>query len=160
MVEDDETPESLEAHPEIVPARRKGRPKGPGRKRRVISDAKKAEILTLKARGYPNAVVAREAGVEASSVTRLLAQYSGLMQELENVERFRDGKADLLDAAQLRVLKSLVDASKLDKASLNQVAYAMDVLYKSNRLERNQSTANVSTRHQFTTTVGDDDDDR
>jgi len=41
-------------------------------------------------------------------------------------------------------MRSLVDETKHEKATLTSAAYAMDVLYKIGRLERGQSTSNVA----------------
>lgn len=144
--------------PDPVPRRRRGRPVGSGRKRRVIPDKLKNQALVLKARGLPQSIIARELDLDPATVSRISSQYSGLLQELETVQEFRDAKGDLLDAAQAKVLKSLVNEGKLDKATLYHVAYALDVLYKSNRLERNQSTANVATTLTYTGTIPDPDD--
>lgn len=100
--------------------------------------------LQMDVAGVPRTEIARALGVHKATVSKALAKFEPLFQGLREVRDFREVKADIIDATQLRLLQSLMSEEKHKKASLNQAAYAFDVLYKANRLERNQSTANVS----------------
>lgn len=114
----------------------------PGRK--ALTQKQAMRIMELKARKIPHEEIARSVNTTLPAVNKLIERFGGVFAELENVKDFREARQDLIDAAQLKTLKSLVDPSKHADASLNQVAYAFDVLYKSNRLEAGKSTQNTA----------------
>ena len=149
--------EALAPLPAPVPRRKRGRPKGPGRQRRVIGDRLKAQVVALRARGIPSAIVGRELGISTSAVTRITSHFNGLLQELNSVQEFREKKGEILEAGQIRVLKSLLDEAKISSANLTQTARAFEVLHKASRLEANQSTDNRAISLRFTGALGDDE---
>lgn len=126
----------------IARKRKPGRPKK--KSRDAIPQSIRSQVLTLAAKHVPNAIIAKATGIDPSNISRMLKQYSGLLQELEFVGDYRRGKADLLDAAQMRVLKYIASEEKMAAANIYQLSCTYDVLYKAGRLERNQSTSNLA----------------
>lgn len=97
-------------------------------------------IISLKKKGVAHAEIARSLGCSRSTVINTLKEFAAVFDELPNVKTYQEHKADLLSAAELKVLKSLVQGDKLAKATLNQSAYALQVLHNAGRLERGQAT--------------------
>jgi len=86
---------------------------------------------------------------------RACRQLATLIPHLEQVEPYRSVKVDLFSAAEMQLLASLMRPEKLEKASLNNVAYALTQVHTALRLETNQSTANVGIVTKIV--QGDDD---
>ena len=53
------------------------------------------------------------------------------------------GAGELLSAAEFELLRKLVDAGKIEKASLNNMAYAFSQIHTARRLEDGKTTSNV-----------------
>lgn len=120
-------------------------------KLRQSREAKEArrnkKIIELKVKGVELPAIAAASGVSLATVKRTIQKFGAVFTELEQVQEFRAGKSDILDAALLTFLKSAVSRDKLDKASVNNLAYAARQVHDMGRLERGQSTANVSTNN-------------
>lgn len=144
----------------LTPTRKKGgRPKGSKTQASKLKAPKRANAITNKQiaeivigthKQLPNNVIANVAGVHPNTVRNIQADFRQLFDNLEEVESFRSVRADILDAIDLTLLKSMLDPSKHEKATLAQLAFAHSKLYESSRLERNLSTANVSQTVRFT----------
>jgi len=144
--------------PEVLPAeepatepapKKNGRPPGKkdGNTARVTKQNK--TILELHTKKVPMRQIAKATDLPLSTVRDRIAKFSKVFEQLENVPDYREMKSSLLSAAELALLKSAMDPSKLDKASVNNLAYAFTQFNMANRLERGESTANVS-KIQFT----------
>jgi len=88
--------------------------------------------------------IAAKLGCSVSGVYEALEKLDKLMPDPEAREAFSRSKAEVLEAVQLKLTASLVDPAKISKATLGNVAYAVSKLHDMTRLERNQSTSNVS----------------
>lgn len=73
---------------------------------------------------------------------RACQRIHGLIPHPARVEAYRNIKAELFDAVEERLLASLMHPDKLEKASLNNVAYALTQVHTAGRLERGQSKQN------------------
>lgn len=109
-----------------------------------------SKIVDLSMKGLKRVEIAKIANCNVTTVDKILRDFAKTFKSLPEVEKFRQVKSEIFDAATLQVLKTATTPEKLDKATLNQCAYAIDVFNKASRLERNLSTANVSTAIQFT----------
>lgn len=128
---------------ELVPKlKSKGRPKGVKDSKKVIEHRKTAKILELNQKNIPTAAIARVVCMNESTVKYTIKKYSKVFKELENVQDYRNIKTDIIDAAQLAVLKSGLTDKKLEKASLISSMQAFEILNKAGRLERGLSTEN------------------
>lgn len=102
------------------------------------------KVLSLAAQDLPQNTIAQVLGQPKSTVQTIIKRYSKVFKELPGVDDFRRVKADILDAAQLSVLKSGLTDAKLAKSGLLSSMKAFEVLHKAGRLERGESTENVS----------------
>jgi len=81
--------------------------------------------------------------VSKSSVVRACHRLATLIPHPAQVEAYKNVKVELFNAVEQQLLASLMQPEKHEKASLNNVAYALTQVHTALRLETNQSTANV-----------------
>ena len=103
-----------------------------------------AKILDQHARGLSRRQIAQEIKCADHSIQRVLDTFKPLFRTLEKVRDYQKVKPDLIDSAQLVALQSMVSDQKQEGATIGELAKMFDVLYKANRLERGQSTANIT----------------
>ena len=65
-----------------------------------------------------------------------------------DIDAYSNARAQLLGAVEHRLVASIVDPDKLEKASLNNVAYALTQVHTMRRLEQGQSTNNIAVLSQ------------
>ena len=82
--------------------------------------------------------------MSTGAISALDNMFKPLLEHIKNVQGYRVQRADILDAAHMMAIQSLSNPQKHADASLNQAAYAAEVLYKMSRLEQNKSTSNSS----------------
>lgn len=123
---------------------RKGRGKAVSRKASTLSRNERKQILMQLAEQVPQTAIAAQFGISDSAVAAIRDEFGVIFRTLKDVDKYRKVKAELFDAVELQTLKSLSNSEKHERASLNQVAYTMQVLHNAGRLEKNQSTANVN----------------
>jgi hypothetical protein len=83
-------------------------------------------------------------GKSASGVHKAISGLIGLIEDAELIKGFEDIKTSVLSATEALLLANMVDSTKLEKANLNNVAYAFTQVHQANRLERGQSTQNLA----------------
>lgn len=127
----------------ILPAIKKGRPKGRKTSKAALGRRRQAKVLDLAARGMNQIDIAKATGLSKQGVSKLLAEFKDVFAELQNVDNYRSVRGELLDAAELMALKSAVDREKHDKAGLQHVAYTLRQLHDMRRLHNNLSTSNT-----------------
>lgn len=113
---------------------------------RKITRRQEGQILEMAAQNQSLLTIAKRFDLSEKAVSKFLHQYDGLFKLLPDVDNYRHAKARLFDAAEFRILQSLVQESKIKKASLNNCAYALKVLHEAGRLEKGLSTSNVHTK--------------
>jgi len=62
----------------------------------------------------------------------------------EDIDTYANARTQLLNATEERLLATVLDQDKLEKASLNNVAYALTQVHTMRRLEQGRSTSNVA----------------
>ena len=87
--------------------------------------------------------IGKHFGVKASSVVQRLQRLSALMHSKEQAFEYEAVKPQLLSSVEQQLLASLASPDKIEKATLNNVAYAFTQIHMAKRLEENKSTANV-----------------
>lgn len=117
---------------------------------RLSHERKKAKAVELAAQGVAMSDIARAVGLPKSTVKDCLKRFKPVFKKLGQVNDFRSARADIISAAQLTVLESVVSPSKIRKASLLATVTSAEKLFKMERLERGLSTENISTK-TFTT---------
>lgn len=130
----------------ITPTKRKKGGSKKGQVKQAVKPAQLSQALHLAALKRPVQEIARAVKLPPSTTHRLLERYGSWLHELENIEDYTDTRSQLLSAGELKLFKSMMEQEKLDKASVNNLAYAMRQLYDMGRLERGLSTSNVATQ--------------
>lgn len=136
--------ETTEGETEVLPKRKAGRPKGVKRAASKLRQHEIALITTDFARGMKQTEIAKKFGISDASVSMILAQFKPLFSEIANVEDYRKVKSEILDSASLAVLKEIVNPDKIQAGDIRALACSYDILNKHSRLERGESTSNVS----------------
>ena len=77
------------------------------------------------------------------AVHQALADFTQFIENPELVNAAAEQYSGLLDAAKLRLLRSVVDEEAIKKGSLKERATAFGILDERSRLERGQSTGNI-----------------
>jgi len=95
-------------------------------------------------KGLSYADIGRYFGVPRQSVESALSRFKGLMLSKPEIEAYEESKHLILSSVEAELTKQLTDKEKLEKASLNNVAYAFKQVFDSNRLQRGQSTSNIA----------------
>ena len=120
--------------------------KAPSHRRKV--DITKAFDMHFSEKAMSYYEIAAYFDVEYETIRRSLAPYKKMMEKYaagnENAKLYQEKKSMLLDAAELKMLTTVLDEGKIEDASLNNVAYTLNTIANMNRLEKGQSTANVS----------------
>lgn len=101
-------------------------------------------MIRLHVGGASVREIAKVTGKSTKTVQSAINAFKPIFNELANVEEFRKVKPDILDAALLTFLKSAVQQEKLDKASVNNLAYAARQCFDMHRLQTGQSTSNTA----------------
>lgn len=90
------------------------------------------------------AEIARTLGVAKSTVHAALQRIQTLIPDPEVTRAYEEVRPTLLTAVEQRLMASLLDEDTLEKASLNNRAYAFQQVFNARRLETGQSTQNHS----------------
>lgn len=131
--------------PEVLsPVKRSRGGSKKGTVKQAVKPAQLSQALHLAAMKRPVQEIARAIKLPPSTTCRLLKRYGSWLQELEHVDEYTDSRSRLLSAGELKLFKSMMEQDKLDKASVNNLAYSMRQLFDMGRLERGESTSNVS----------------
>jgi hypothetical protein len=118
--------------------------KRPPKSQKLLSKA--ARVVELTVAGLNQAEIAQSMGIERSNVRDILLKFRPVFSRLDDAPNYKMVRAQILEAAELRLLESVLCESAIAKAPLNQRAYALDIVHKIRRLETGQSTTNISTR--------------
>lgn len=106
-------------------------------------DLTKALELRLK-KGLTYTEIGEYFGVCRQTVHARLKKFSNMIMEAGQLEAYRTNKADVLESVEAQLLSDLSDTGRREKASLNNVAYALGQVSSMTRLEKGQSTSNVA----------------
>jgi hypothetical protein len=88
--------------------------------------------------------IGKQLGVPHQTVYSRLKKLDHLLPDPEQREAFQQSKTDIFEHAQMVLTASLLQPAKIQKATLGNVAYAVSKLNDMIRLDRGQSTSNVS----------------
>ncbi len=89
------------------------------------------------------AEIAKALNVPKSTVHAALHRLTALVPDPEAVQAFEEVEVSILTSAKEKLLASLVDPDAIQKASLNNRAYAFSQVATHERLLKNKSTVNV-----------------
>ena len=105
-----------------------------------ISDDKKVAVKSLVDAGMSYQKVSEIVGVANGSITNIVREFES---NREIVEYYKKNRADLLAYDQIKY-RSHITEEKLEKASARDLEIMRGVCYDKERLEKGQSTENVS----------------
>lgn len=112
-------------------------------KRRPRQRGSLEDLLKLRMRGWSLAEIGRHYGVTRQRIHKRLGALDKLVDP-ERVRAYQTHRVELMEAAELRMLCSLVDDDVIAKGSLNNRAYTFTQIHQARRLESDQSTANLA----------------
>lgn len=125
---------------------KKGRKKGSKVQSQAVKPRQLATLLEYTAKGLPIEQAARAAKMPPSTAHRVVKRYAGWIQDLDEIKDFESVRSQILTAGEMRLLESMLRDDKLEKASVNNVAYALRQVHDMRRLHQGLSTANVATQ--------------
>ena len=97
-------------------------------------------MLELRDKNLNHGQIAQLLGCDRSNVSRRLAKYKPTFEKITGHKKHR---ADILTSVQARLLDSVTD-EKINDCTVPQLTVAYGILYDKERLERGQSTQNMS----------------
>lgn len=112
------------------------------KKRGRVDVLKALELRTKK--GLTYAEIAKYMGVSVQAIAQALKRFTTMVLQPGELAAFRANKPALLESVEARLLGDLVDEGKRDKASINNIAYALGQVSNIGRLEKGLSTSNVA----------------
>ena len=112
--------------------------------KRQTQDKRKAKAIELLAKEIPVADVVRVTGIPYNTVKAIKLKFLPIFKKINDVQNYRNLKADILAAGQVAALESAMSPSKLAKASFVSTLQGFKILNEAERLENNQSTSNIA----------------
>ncbi|MBM4066855.1 MAG: helix-turn-helix domain-containing protein [Planctomycetes bacterium] len=106
-----------------------------------INIAEALKLRLVKHLSYQE--IADKYGVAKSAVYQALKRFLSILVEPDELEAYKNHKVDLLSSAEMKLLERLVNDEVIEKASLNNVAYAFQQIFNSGRLEQGKSTERI-----------------
>jgi len=80
----------------------------------------------------------------AQTVSNHLKPYMNIIANPADLKAFNSHKGELLDSIELKLLNTVADEEKLEKANLHQCASALNIISGIGRLEKGLSTENIA----------------
>lgn len=104
-----------------------------------------AKALKLRLQGNTLSEIGAVFGVSESAVSQALRKFEGILKNVEpgTLTAFSEHRSQLLNAIELELMRSLLQPEALEKASLNNRAYAFQQVHQARRLEEGKSTENL-----------------
>lgn len=135
---------------QIEPQQPVKKPRKTPSKKTYLSAREAALVVELGLKDTPQRAIAKAVGCNAATVSRYLKKFKKAFKHIDKIDEYREVKSQIIDSVAFETLKTMNNPSKLKKATFNNLAYGFDILNKASRLERNLSTANISSAIQFT----------
>lgn len=140
---------------EVLPAEQKKRSnilenvkKWENRKGRMKPD-ELAKVIQLHHCNLSAKEIAEVIGRTERTVYNVLAEFRPFLQMLKDVPQFQQVRSGLFSAAEMKLLRSTLDESKHEKASLRDTTAALKEVSTQRRLEEGKSTSNAAVSVQF-----------
>jgi predicted DNA-binding protein YlxM (UPF0122 family) len=87
--------------------------------------------------------IADKFGVTKQAIEQRLSAFKDKFGESEEIQLYDTNRTGLLTLAEQGLLTRILDPSKLEKATINNLAYAFQQVFNARRLEEGKSTANL-----------------
>ena len=103
-------------------------------------------ILEMKLHGWSERQIGAYYGKAGPTIHEKLKKAKELCRWLDGevLEAYRKHRIDLFTAAEWKILSSMLEDDKLEKASGNNLGYMFTQIYQARRLEVGQSTSNIA----------------
>ena len=82
-------------------------------------------------------------GVSAQAVEQRISRFKEKFGDSEEIQQYTSNRDGILTVVEREILARIVDPSKLEKATINNLAYAFQQVFNARRLEEGKSTANL-----------------
>ncbi len=82
-------------------------------------------------------------GVSAQAVEQRISRFKEKFADSEEIQQYTSNRDGILTVVEREILSSIIDPSKLQKATINNLAYAFQQIFNARRLEEGKSTANL-----------------
>ena len=82
-------------------------------------------------------------GVSAQAVEQRISRFKEKFGDSEEIQQYSSNRDGILTVVEREILSRIVDPSKLEKATINNLAYAFQQVFNARRLEEGKSTANL-----------------
>lgn len=100
--------------------------------------------------------IAKRQNVTPGAISHALRPYKELLINKDLVKNHEHNRQNKLTIIESLLTQNLINPEKLKDASLNNIAYAFRQVFDAGRLERGQSTANLSLFHHIIESAADD----
>jgi len=87
--------------------------------------------------------IADKYGVTPQAVEQRISRFKEKFGESEEIQQYTSNRDGILTVVEREILSRIVDPSKLEKATINNLAYAFQQIFNARRLEEGKSTANL-----------------
>ena len=101
------------------------------------------QVFKLRAEGKTNADISKLLGYSQPYIGKVIKQFKKILKHPDVLDTYNNNRTQVLNSIELTLLDNMVQEDKLQKASLNNVAYAMTQTSNLRRLESGESTVNV-----------------
>ena len=102
--------------------------------------------------GIKKVEIAKQLGITPQTVSKYLRTQAIFFPHLKDVDAYRINKQALIESVESQALQSIATGLAGADVTLKDSTLAFKILHQSNRLESNQSTANVNSNVQFSGT--------
>jgi len=89
-------------------------------------------------------------GIPYQTIHQALRPFDNIINKPESLQIYNNSRAEVLSAIEMELLVALADKERIQKASLNNVAYAFNQVHSARRLEQGLSTDNLAVNIEST----------
>ncbi|GEM_PF-3229697 len=100
--------------------------------------------------------IAKSFNCSVPYIHKIIQPFKNLIADPQTLGIYEKNKTRILSTAEIEILKNMVNPETLKKASGNNLAYMFQQVFNANRLEKGQSTANISIRTQSASEYAND----
>ena len=80
-------------------------------------------------------------GYDQGYINRMYHQFKGMVKDADTTNTFTHNRTNILTSMELDLLQNMSKPDKLEKASLNNIAYTYNQIHTARRLEEGKGTA-------------------
>lgn len=84
--------------------------------------------------------IAKRFDCSAQAVQQRLSKFLAILKDPDELQAYEENKSAILSSIEIEMLQKMLDPETLQKASLNNTAYAFQQVFNANRLTKGQAT--------------------